>query len=449
MSIEVHLDWQGGPVLVGRLYPAGQGAAVTFEYDREWLNRPGSFSIDPTSLPSQPGPQHAPALFGAMQDCGPDRWGRVLIERAVRKRLLAAKPYRDLDYVLALDDFSRIGAVRFRRSEGGGFLAEGGGRLPPVLRLGALVAAADAIHHETETAQDLRFLLGAGSPLGGARPKSAIVLPSQALAIAKFPKPDDTRDIAGGEILALELARVAGITTAEHQLVKAAGRHVAVITRFDRAGAERIPFISAATLLGLAPGGAGSYTALADGIRQHGHDVPGDLREMWRRMVFSLLASNHDDHLRNHGFLLRAPGRWALSPAYDLNPVPEIDRVAIAQTPIDDTGVPASLEGALAVAARFALGLAAAKAIVREVATAVGGWRAVGRRLKLGRSTLDAYASAFDHPLMTEARAISGRSASVRTTPAWKPTAKAATAKPAASRLPTRTIPPRRRGISP
>jgi len=172
-----------------------------------------------------------------MQDCGPDRWGRVLIERVVRKRLLDAKPYRDLDYVLALDDFSRIGALRFRRSEGGGFLAEGGNRLPPMLRLGALVAAVDAIHHATETAQDLRFLLGAGSPLGGARPKSAIVLPSQAQAIAKFPKPDDTRDIAGGEILALELARSAGITTAEHQLGKTAGRHVAVITRFDRVGA--------------------------------------------------------------------------------------------------------------------------------------------------------------------------------------------------------------------
>lgn len=89
----------------------------------------------------------------------------------MRKRLLDARLYRDLDYVLALDDFSRIGALCFRRSEGGGFLAEGGNRLPPVLRPGALVAAADAIHHETETAQDLRFLLGAGSPLGGARPE--------------------------------------------------------------------------------------------------------------------------------------------------------------------------------------------------------------------------------------------------------------------------------------
>ena len=445
MSVEVHLDWQGRPVLVGRLYPAAQGAVMTFEYDREWLARPGSFAIDPTSLPLRPGPQHAPGLFGAVQDCGPDRWGRVLIERAVRKRLLDAKPYRDLDYVLALDDFSRIGALRFRRPEGGGFLAEGGGRLPPVLRLGALVAAADAIHNENETVQDLRFLLGAGSPLGGARPKAVIVLSSQALAIAKFPKPDDTRDIAGGEILALELARAAGITTAGHQLVKAAGRHVAVITRFDRAGTGRIPFVSAATLLGLGPGGAGSYTALADGIRQHGHDVPGDLREMWRRLVFSLLASNHDDHLRNHGFLMRAPGRWALSPAYDLNPVPEIDRVASAQTPIDDPGVPASLDSALAVAARFGLELATAKAIVREVTAAVGGWRAVGRRLRLGRGTLDAYASAFDHALMTEARAISGRGAFVRPARVRGPQADAV-AKPVALPRSAKAVPPRRRG---
>ncbi len=217
--------------------------------------------------------------------------------------------------MLALDDSTRLGALRFRADASGPFLAVTSGALPPLLRLGDLLHAAEAIHGEKETEQDLRFLLGAGSPLGGARPKSAVSLADQRLAIAKFPKPDDTRDIAAGEILALTLAGQAGIETAGHQLVSVGERSVAVITRFDRSEGHRIPFISGATLLGLPPGEPGAYTQLADAIRQFGDNVTGDLKELWRRLVFSLLASNYDDHLHNHGFLMRQAGRWALSPA--------------------------------------------------------------------------------------------------------------------------------------
>ena len=92
---------------------------------------------------------------------------------------------------------------------------------------------------------------------------------------------------------------------AEHQRVAVGKQSVAVVTRFDRTGKHRVrvPFISAASLLGLPQGEPGAYTMLADGIRRFGDDVPGDLRELWRRLVFSLLASNYDDHLRNHGLL--------------------------------------------------------------------------------------------------------------------------------------------------
>src|ERR1017187_9796771 len=258
MSLEVHIDWQGETHLVGRLHTAERGASVSFEYDAGWLQRNDTFAIDPTSLPLQRGAHHGPTLFGAIQDCGPDRWGRVLIERAVRKKVLTQKPYHEIDYVLALDDASRIGGFRLRLDAASPFLAATSGKLPPLVRLNVLLRATDAIHSETETAQDLRFLLGAGSPLGGARPKSAIRLADDRLGIAKFPKPDDTRDIAAGEILALTLAEEAGIRVAEHRLVPAGGHGVAVITRFDREGIVRIPFISASSLLGLPLGDPGA-----------------------------------------------------------------------------------------------------------------------------------------------------------------------------------------------
>jgi serine/threonine-protein kinase HipA len=407
MSLEVLIDWQGQPHLVGQLHAADRSASVSFEYASEWLQRDDAFAIDPTSLPLQRGAHHGGTLFGAIQDCGPDRWGRILIERAVRKKVLPQKPYRDIDYVLALDDVARVGALRFRLNSGSPFLAPATGKLPPLVRLSALLRATDAIHNETETAQDLRFLLGAGSPLGGARPKSAVILGDEQLAIAKFPKPDDTRDIAAGEVLALTIAEQSGIQVAEHRLVPVGGHSVAVITRFDRADRNRIPFISAATLVGLPQGDPGAYTMLADGIRQFGNDVPGDLRELWRRLIFSLLASNYDDHLRNHGFLMHAPGRWTLSPAYDINPVPELDRVRISKTAITENQEEPTIASALAAAPRFGLKASEAKQILRVIFTAVSGWRKTGRQLRLKASTLNTYASAFDHSLMEEAKRLS------------------------------------------
>lgn len=406
MSTEVHIDWEGETYLVGLLHSAPHSASVTFEYAAEWLSRRDPFSIDPTGLPLQPGAQHSGSLFGVMQDCGPDRWGRVLIERAARKGVLEQKPYQDIDYVVALDDTSRIGALRFRSDSNGPFLAPHAGKIPPIVQLGALLNAADAVHGDSETAKDLRYLLAEGSPLGGARPKSAVLLADGRLAIAKFPKPDDTRDIAAGEILALTLAARAGIQVVEHQVIAVNHRSVSVVVRFDRDGSHRLPFLSAHSLLDLPPGEPGAYTMIADGIRQFGDDVAGDLRELWRRLVFSLLASNYDDHLRNHGFLMRRSGRWALSPAYDMNPVPEIDRTQTPKTAITEDQEEPTITVALAVARRFGLKPEDAVAILRDSVAAVAAWRKIGRQLRIPASTLNAYATAFEHPLMEEAQKV-------------------------------------------
>ena len=410
MSIEVHIDWQGETQVVGLLFPAERGTTVSFEYSSEWLKQDGSFAIDPTALPLRRGMHHSATLFGALQDCGPDRWGRLLIERAVRKKLLSQKPYREIDYALAIDDNSRIGALRFRSNPEEPFQAASTGVIPPIVRLSALLHAADAVHNNTETAQDLRFLLGEGSPLGGARPKSAITLADGSLAIAKFPKPDDTRDIGAGEILALQLARNAGIRTVDYNLVSVGRHSVAVIPRFDRASAARIPFLSAASLMGLAPGEPGTYTMIADAIRQFGDKVTDDLRELWRRLVFSLLASNYDDHLRNHGFLMLKAGCWSLSPAYDLNPVPEMDRSRVNKTPITEENEEPGISVALDVASRFGLKPKEAMVILGEVFAAVSAWRKTGQQLRIKAHTLDAYASAFENPQMKEASRLLGRS---------------------------------------
>jgi serine/threonine-protein kinase HipA len=185
-----------------------------------------------------------------------------------------------------------------------------------------------------------------------------------------------------------------------------ANRSVTVITRFDRAGDERIPFVSANTLLGLPADEPGAYTMVADGIRQFGDDIAADLRELWRRLVFSLLVSNYDDHLRNHGFLMLRAGHWSLSPAYDLNPVPELERRHAPHTPISEDGGEPTIAAAISASPRFGLESADCKAIVAQVYAAVADWRNAGRRLQIKAATLDAYSTAFEHPLMDEARRL-------------------------------------------
>ena len=408
MTVQVYVDRTNEPLFVGRLYVHDRGPSVTFEYADEWLKRNPNFSIDPVLLPLGPGKFHGKTLFGAIQDCGPDRWGRLLIDRAVRKGLLKQKPFRDTDYVLQLDDCSRIGALRFRIDANGPFLAPTANKLPPIIELAALKRAADAVNSDSETATDLKFLLGQGSPLGGARPKSAVRLKNGNLGIAKFPKPDDIRDVAAGEILGLQLARQAGIDVTEHELVPLEDYSVAVITRFDRDGENRIPFISGASLLGLGPGQFGSYAELADAIRQYGDNHASDLKQLWRRMVFSLLASNYDDHMRNHGFLMRADGRWALSPAYDINPVPEIDRSDVNKTPISDETTESSIAEALRIGPRFGLQEVECRSILTEVFSAVNNWHDVAKHLQLSGAAIEAYSSAFDSKMTEEAKKILG-----------------------------------------
>ncbi|NBX28914.1 type II toxin-antitoxin system HipA family toxin [bacterium] len=400
-AIEVCIDWQGHAFPVGTLYAAVASESVVFEYQPEWLSRVGAFAVDPVALPLAPGRFHAVRLFGAFADAGPDRWGRMLIERAVRQGMLDRRPYRAVDFLLAVDDVARIGAIRFRRAGERAFLGSGNGVIPPLVRLRELLAATDAVHDEKATARDLRFLLGAGSPLGGARPKCLVTLPDGRLAIAKFPKPDDTRDIAAGEVLGLAVGRAAGIKTADHQLARIGGRSVAIITRFDRRQEGRIPFLSAVSLLGLLADDAGSYTRLADGIRAHGDQVAADLEQLWRRVVYSIMANNYDDHMRNHGFVMHSAGVWALSPAYDINPTPAIDRARQPKTPVsDEAHAPAdaleAIEAAVASADRFGLKPEAARRIVAEVRSAVSTWRTIGKRLGIASGTLAAYADAFE-----------------------------------------------------
>ncbi len=402
-SLLVHVDLEGAPHLVGRLWARSRKGkeSATFEYDAAWLDNPLRFALEP-ALTLGKGPHHTAAgrlIFGAIGDSAPDRWGRVLIQRDERRRARVEKrtprTLLEIDYLIGVGDIARQGALRFTETEGGPFLATGV-QIPPLIQLPALLGAAMRLSEDGGSDADLRLLLAPGSSLGGARPKASVVDKDGQLAIAKFPQHGDLYRVSLWEAVALTLAAKAGIPTPDWRVEKIADRDVLLLRRFDRRGNVRIPFLSAMSLLNAADNEPHSYMEIADALRQYGAKADDDCAQLWRRIVFSILISNSDDHLRNHGFLYETAG-WRLSPAYDMNPVPVDIKPRILTTAIDEVDGTASLDLAFAVAPHFGVKSDKAKSIVREVGAAVARWRETAAAVGLTAAEIERMASAFEH----------------------------------------------------
>lgn len=416
--ILVHLDLNDTPLLIGRLWVRVRGdrESATFEYDPGWLDHPRQFALEP-ALTLGPGPFHTPrALFGSIGDSAPDRWGRVLMRRdeARRARREGRTPRTlfESDYLLRVDDEARMGALRFSLNRDGPFLAEPGDRpIPPLVEMGRLLAAATRITRRDERDEDLRLLIGPGASLGGARPKATVRDGAHGLAIAKFPGVRDDYDLVLWEGVALELAGRAGIDVAAWRFERVAGRRVLLVRRFDREAGRRVPFLSAMSMLGADDRESRSYLEIADALRRHGVAARRDLTELWRRVVFSILISNTDDHLRNHGFLYEDGRGWRLSPAYDLNPTPAETGPRVLQTYIDEYDGAATVDRALATAEYYGLDLDDAKRIAGEIGRAVSAWRAAAAGFGASPEEVMRMESAFEHEDLDQA---AGYAASAR-----------------------------------
>jgi serine/threonine-protein kinase HipA len=337
-------------------------------------------------------------MFSALADSAPDRWGENLMRREERERARAIdatpRTLGKADFLLGVRDDARQGAIRFRRPGNTSYYSAHEHAVPRLIELPRLLHAIDHLDTEGTLDRDLRDLIAAGSSLGGARPKAAVIDASGQLAIAKFPRTgSDEWDVEGWEEVELRLARRAGIDVAASELVQIAGRHVLVVDRFDRQGGKRTGFASALTMLEAADGEQHSYLEIADTIERHSPRPTADLQELYRRVLFSVLTSNTDDHLRNHAFLRTGRG-WALSPAYDLNPSP--DNPARLSTAIDLDDTSASIENALSVSRYFRLTTAQARTLVAEVEEATSGWRREAEQLGLPRQQIDRMTDAFE-----------------------------------------------------
>ena len=376
-TVRVHLQTVDGPVAVGTArFDRLRGTTTTqFSYDDGYLAGPG-WAISP-DLPVLAGRPTTEGLPGALDDSAPDAWGRNLIARRLAARArdqgFDAPSPTDIDYLLGVNDLSRQGALRLTIGDDDSFLADGVA-VPPLLQLGTLLEATRRVVESSGGVDDaVRTLLDAGSgSLGGARPKASVT-DGERLFVAKFPHPDDQWDVMRWEVVALDLAERCGLTAPPRDALTIDDATVLLVERFDRHGEERVPFLSARSLIGARDDAGRDYLELVEAISEHGSAVRADLEELWKRIAFSIVLNNTDDHMRNHAVLRRRNG-WTLSPIFDVNPDPR--PAAERSTGIGGAVVATDSRQALfATADRFGLTASQAERHWRTIVDGISDWR--------------------------------------------------------------------------
>ncbi|HEY2436190.1 MAG TPA: HipA domain-containing protein, partial [Solirubrobacteraceae bacterium] len=322
----------------------------------------------------------------------------------VRAATTTPRTLSKADFLLGVRDDTRQGAIRFRQPQASSYYSAHRNAVPRLIEVARLLRASERLEAEGTFDSDIADLIDAGSSLGGARPKAAITDASGRLTIAKFPRSgSDEWDAPAWEEVQLRLARQAGLTVAESELLPIAGRHVLLVDRFDRQRGYRIGFTSALTMLEANDGEQRSYPEIGEVIERYSPNADADLRELYRRIIFSILTANTDDHLRNHAFL-RGPKGWALSPAYDLNPNP--DNPSRLSTAIDIDDNRASIEAAISVSGYFRLSTAEARTTISDVERATADWQRVAADLGIPRTQVSRMADAYETDQRRIARSL-------------------------------------------
>ena len=404
-------DWLKTAVLVGELgYESLRGTdSYSFCYDHNWLRQYSDLylSADINTYTGLQFTQPDRDIFGCFGDALPDRWGRLLLNRREQIRAQEEKrPVRKLssyDYLLGIDDYSRMGGFRFKESPDGEFInCDATLRIPPLTDIQVLVAASMEVEksEERNLLPDKKWLLQLvhpGTSLGGARPKAGVLNEEGELCVAKFPSRNDEYDIGLWEHLSHLLAKEAGVEAAETRAITVGEKyHTLLSKRFDRTtDGHRRHFASAMTLLGLTDGcnaqTGNGYLDIVDFILQHCCNVEANLRQLYRRVAFSIAIGNSDDHFRNHGFLLTPKG-WTLSPAYDLNPTFNDHQSLL----INATTNRSDLQLLLASSEEYMISKEEATRIIEEVKDGVSQWRSMATRLGIAKREMDLFAQVFE-----------------------------------------------------
>ena len=412
-DIYVYMDWgtYSDPELIGILRQEISRGKEIFSFigGQAWLEH-GEFTMLDPDLGQYEGPQYLKTdkrNFGLFLDSSPDRWGRMLIKRreAIRAKNEKRKQasLTEIDFLLGVYDGNRMGALRFKTDPAGPFLDNDSELASPPwtsirnLEHASLQIDMEGSENRREYEEWINMLVRPGSSLGGARPKAVVTDREGALWIAKFPHSADERDAGAWEKVLSDVAKTAGIAVPETKVQKFSAKgHTFLSKRFDRDDmGGRIHFASAMTLLGEEDGAdfstGISYLDIAIFICRCGINVEKNLEELWRRIVFNIAVSNCDDHLRNHGFILKNRG-WELSPAYDMNPEP--DGIGLKLNISEDENF-LDFDLAMNVISYFRISANRAREILDDVKNAVSCWKNTAAQYNISKTEQEMTAAAF------------------------------------------------------
>lgn len=411
LYIYADFDWLKQPELIGELgYESLRGSdSYNFTFSNDWLKKHCDLFLS-DDLNNYPGQQYTTPgkdIFGCFSDALPDRWGRTLILRreqiAAEEEGRAVRRLSSFDFLMGIDDFSRIGALRFKKTQDGDFINVSESlKIPPLTNIRELIAASWEIEKSEKdnvlpNKKWIAQLVQPGSSLGGARPKASVTDTDRTLYVAKFPSRNDDYDVGLWEHFCHLLAAEAKINAASTRVITTGEKfHTLLSKRFDRnEDGKRIHFASAMTLLGLTDGDNATtgygYLDIVDFIVGNCTNVEDNLHELYRRVAFNICVGNSDDHFRNHGFLLTPKG-WVLSPAYDMNPTLNEYQSLL----ISPTSNKADLDILLAVCDKYMMSRETAERIISEVSATVKGWRRTTARLGIAKREIDMFAPVLD-----------------------------------------------------
>lgn len=374
-------------------------------YGMRYLNNPEAFALDPLHLPLSADihviARRQDGSYGVLSDAGPNAWGVKLTGRICRKRR-QAMPATPVEWFLKSWHYGS-GCIGF--SEHHTILPAPGIQPVPVseldLRLIDTIEAYTA-NDEVELDEEALNIVFPGSSLGGVRPKT-VVMHEGVEHIAKFSRQDDRFNVPVAEYAAMRLAHIAGIDVPDFELKTIGGKSVLLVARFDRTpDGKRVHYLSAHSLIGIDVLSAHqreyktrySYAGIAEAMRPLNDRGLADSHALFKRMVLNILIGNVDDHMRNHALLMTRPGRFALSPAFDI--VPHLEAVTSPQSiGVGAQGAASTVGNALSQCGRFLLTVQEARDIVNEVRAAVAGWRQVFREAGASNTEIHMLAASF------------------------------------------------------
>lgn len=314
-----HASDQTQPVGLLKVVRRGVMESGEFAYGRRYLQQPDAQPLNPDHLPLRDATFVLPerrlrdggALPLTLRDALPDAWGRKVLE------VQHGRVVSDIDALLLTND-DRVGAMVFSET----LPIHHGPSCTALLALEDMAEASRRIEAGMDITPRMQQLMRGGASLGGVRPKATFVHEGRRY-IAKFASRGDEYDMEVVEAAMLGMAQGCGITVPPFHLRPLASGHALLVERFDRTGPleneYRFHYLSCSALLDVPyESSGGSYVELAQALRRISARPEPDVGELFRRLVFNLVAGNSDDHVKNHGVLHQGLGLWRLAPAFDL-----------------------------------------------------------------------------------------------------------------------------------